>query len=828
MYRLRTLGSLELRDVDGVEVRPVIAQPRRAALLAYLAIASSGSFHRRDRLLPLFWPEQDAERARAALNRAIYFLRRELGADVIISRGDEVAVDATRLWCDARAFETAIQNAELPEAFALYRGDLLLGFFPSGAPGFEQWLEVERSRLRQRASQAARVFADQHARNDDFSSAALWARRSVELSPFDEVGVRRLLTLLDRAGDRAGAAQAYRHFADGIAAELELAPSPETQALFEKIRSRDHARDAPSALSEHPPIDAESVTPPDAVADRTDDTRTNRRPRRWLPKRALMPGLAAVLIIGAIAATRLRGVDPTLVRVASFENVTDDTALSDLARLASARVATDLQHAALFKHVESPNERSHRWRRPALLVSGTIRSHQGKTVLDAAIKDVRTGGTVWALPTIAVSDAPADSIVARLQSRVLGGVAAIRDVASARFFPIAASTPPTLEAFVEYGEGRELAEQHKFAEAIKRFRWAAVLDTMFTWPLVEAAVTALQFGERAPADSTLVALTRVRDRLTPLQQDVIAFVEASRAENWPEARRALRLAAQLAPERYAYRYAISATHVNRPGEVVTALSYPGLDTLSRNPALSYWNVLTLAYHQLGDHEIELAMARRARSRRRGSLVALTQEIRSLAALGRPAKVLSLLDSAASLPREGWFTPAWSMETAARELRAHGHSDAARAALERAVAWHRHRPSEEESTEARRAQLADVFYLLGDLDNAEREYAALSAMDTTNAYYLAALGAIAGRRGRRTAAESISVRLQMMERAVPVPGNDAVVGRARIAALLGDHRQALGLLVQAFGPAGTNMLHDDVDFEGLRNDPRFREFIRPKG
>ena len=38
------------------------------------------------------------------------------------------------------------------------------------------------------------------------------------------------------------------------------------------------------------------------------------------------------------------------------------------------------------------------------------------------------------------------------------------------------------------------------------------------------------FGERAPADSTLVALTRVRDRLTPLQQDVIAFVEASRAE----------------------------------------------------------------------------------------------------------------------------------------------------------------------------------------------------------------------------------------------------------------------------------------------------------
>jgi tetratricopeptide (TPR) repeat protein len=411
---------------------------------------------------------------------------------------------------------------------------------------------------------------------------------------------------------------------------------------------------------------------------------------------------------------------------------------------------------------------------------------------------------------------------------VLGGVAAMRDISSARFFPVASSTPPTLEAFVEYGEGRQLAGQNRLAEAIKRFRWAVVLDTMFTWPLVEAAVAELQLGERAPTDSALVTLTRVRDRLTPLQKDVIAFVEASRAENWPEASRALRVAAQLAPERYAYRYAISATHVNRPREVVAALSYPGLDTLHRNATVSYWNVLTLAYHQLGDHETELAVARRARSHRKGSLVALTQEIRSLAAVGRSAKVLSLLDSAASLPREGWFTPAWSMETAARELRAHGHIDAARAALEQAVAWHRHRPSEEEATEARRAQLADVFYLLGDLDNAEREYTALFAMDSTNASYLAALGTIAGRRGRRSTAESIAVRLQTMERAVPLPGNDATLGRAKIAAILGDHRQALVLLVQAFGPAGTNMLHDDVDFEGLRNDPRFREFIRPKG
>jgi hypothetical protein len=34
---------------------------------------------------------------------------------------------------------------------ALYRGDLLDGFFMSDAPEFEHWLDGERERLRQRA-----------------------------------------------------------------------------------------------------------------------------------------------------------------------------------------------------------------------------------------------------------------------------------------------------------------------------------------------------------------------------------------------------------------------------------------------------------------------------------------------------------------------------------------------------------------------------------------------------------------------------------------------------------------------------------------------------
>ena len=104
MIRFRALGTLDLTRSEGVSpspstsLRSVLAQPKRLALLAYLAFARPRGFHRRDRLLAMFWPDASEERARASLNRAIYFLRREIGEGCIISRGDdEVAIDTNRI-----------------------------------------------------------------------------------------------------------------------------------------------------------------------------------------------------------------------------------------------------------------------------------------------------------------------------------------------------------------------------------------------------------------------------------------------------------------------------------------------------------------------------------------------------------------------------------------------------------------------------------------------------------------------------------------------------------------------------------------------------------
>ena len=282
MIELRMLGRLSLTGADGREVRGLLGQPRRLALLAYLAAASPQGFHRRDTLLALFWPELDQEHARAALRQALHVVRDGLGGDAVTSRGDEeIGLDFAQVSCDVAAFERALRIGQLEEALDLYRGALLEGFFISDAPEFERWLETERARLQQAAAGGARALAERYESDNDLTRAVRWTRRSIELAPSDEGLVRRLIALLDRQGDRAGALEAYEAFARRVAAEYDAEPAAETRALVAAVRARRRAE--PAAAS--PEVDS--------------------RPHQWPPSKRRRGRLVMRVGLSAAAALAL-------------------------------------------------------------------------------------------------------------------------------------------------------------------------------------------------------------------------------------------------------------------------------------------------------------------------------------------------------------------------------------------------------------------------------------------------------------------------------------------------------------------------------------------
>lgn len=241
---------MELADEDGLSAVPaVLAQPKRLAVLAYLALSSPRGAVPRETVTALLWPEFDEDHARGALRQALSFLRRHLGADVIESRsGASLAISPDRVWCDAIAFERLVDESRFEEALALYRGPLLDGFHPRGvAPEFEHWLDLERERLRRRAGDARWSLASAALDSGNQSGAERWAEAALAADPFSESALRRLLEVFRRGGNRAGALAICEEFATRSRQVLGVELSDETRAAIEAVRAEaSHRLPAPT------------------------------------------------------------------------------------------------------------------------------------------------------------------------------------------------------------------------------------------------------------------------------------------------------------------------------------------------------------------------------------------------------------------------------------------------------------------------------------------------------------------------------------------------------------------------------------------------------
>src|SRR5262245_57378539 len=112
---MRVFGAVDISGPGGIEA--LLSQPKRIALLVYLALARPRGFHRRDRLVSIFWPEHSQEHARAALRKSLHAIRHSGDTDVLVTRGDEeVAVNTSLLECDAVEFDDAIRTGRLAHA----------------------------------------------------------------------------------------------------------------------------------------------------------------------------------------------------------------------------------------------------------------------------------------------------------------------------------------------------------------------------------------------------------------------------------------------------------------------------------------------------------------------------------------------------------------------------------------------------------------------------------------------------------------------------------------------------------------------------------------
>jgi len=512
LIRFRTLGATDLRLPTGEEVRGVLAQPKRLALLAYLAIEKPDGFHRRDTLLALFWPELDLAHARDALNQAIRHLRLELGADVIVSRGTtEVGLDGNRLWCDAVAFREAIAAQEAEKAMELYQGVLLEGFFATGAAAeFDQWVEAQRSDVRRHAVSCALTLAERSAAARDIGKASGLAHRAAALQPESEAAWRRVLAVLDSVGERATALALYERFFRHVAQEYGSEPTPETQQFVEGIRTRRDPRAAPNengAPADH--AGAASITAagnstgPDVVATHSGQYIASAHPpvsvsqrRRGVGMSPLRLGLlVAALPVSLLIVQRIRDnvisaafvADSNLVAVAPFDVLSQEhelwrEGLMDL-------LAAELEGAGPL-HSVSPSVVMQGWRGRA--DEASARALGGRTgagivlygnVVSTGHDSVRVSARLRDLGAASASEIEVRDLAARLDRvadsvavRVLRELGRTRPIAAVPSAGFASQSLPAIKAYLA---GEKFYRRVRRDSAMAYYTQAVSLDTSF-------------------------------------------------------------------------------------------------------------------------------------------------------------------------------------------------------------------------------------------------------------------------------------------------------------------------------------------------------------
>lgn len=237
MVEIRLLGQFTVQ-VAGAPVE-LTARPAQS-LLAYLLLNPVA--HRRERLAGLLWPDSSETNARRNLRQALWQIRRALGeqADALLLI-DEVTIafnPAADYWLDVECVAQPVEEAgtadDLMRAVTVYTGELLPGFY-------DDWVQLERERLQAQFERKLTLLLERLVAAQRWADVLHWGERWIALGYTPEPAYRALMMAHAGLGDMASVAETYRRVVEALERDLDVEPSTQTRALYERLRTGDGA-----------------------------------------------------------------------------------------------------------------------------------------------------------------------------------------------------------------------------------------------------------------------------------------------------------------------------------------------------------------------------------------------------------------------------------------------------------------------------------------------------------------------------------------------------------------------------------------------------------
>lgn len=256
MLTVTMLGRMMVSASDKL-IKLDVGQSGR--LLAGYLFHYQGRAHLRDKLADMFWPELHPEHAKAALNTAVWRVRKiltaasktktggnliSLGSEIVLEPAEWLSIDthefsrlAVRAVGDARVGNVSADILEA--AVERYSGSFMEG-------DDAEWIVAERERFHSLFVRSLCDLVRIYALADDFEAAIAAARKILAVDPFRESVVQWLALLLVLNSQRAQAIVHLDRWSTTLRKEIHIDPLLETSQLRESIASATVERDLPA------------------------------------------------------------------------------------------------------------------------------------------------------------------------------------------------------------------------------------------------------------------------------------------------------------------------------------------------------------------------------------------------------------------------------------------------------------------------------------------------------------------------------------------------------------------------------------------------------
>lgn len=235
---IRALGRMQVK-INDRQVSNADWQTQSCRDLFFLILAHSEGLSKED-IGAIFWPESSSAEIKLRFKNNIYRVRHAVGKEAITLKDDYYYFNRSLDYeYDVESFLREITQAEQSSTTAqklehyqtglkVYKGSFL--------PEIEEtWVIAERERLRQLYLDTLLKVAEIYLSEKAFENALNYCQRALKEDNCMEDAHRLAMRVYAATGSRAALVRQYEDCCKALLEEIDAAPSPQTQNLFELL-----------------------------------------------------------------------------------------------------------------------------------------------------------------------------------------------------------------------------------------------------------------------------------------------------------------------------------------------------------------------------------------------------------------------------------------------------------------------------------------------------------------------------------------------------------------------------------------------------------------